>query len=384
MVNGSGPLENMDMTSKEFWRGRRVLITGHTGFKGAWLAFLLAERGASVFGFALPPEEPLSLYQQLHIEDRVASVCADINDGDRLRGLMAQARPEVIFHLAAQSLVRRSYGDPVETFATNLLGTVQLLQAARSSAVRSIVVVTSDKAYENCGWPWGYRETDRLGGHDPYSASKAAAEIAVSSMRRSYFAPYSANGHPARLATVRAGNVIGGGDWAADRLVPDIIRSCLGGNGTVELRNPTSVRPWQHVFDPLAFYVDVAERLFTRPDGVDDSWNIGPEPSDIHSVQEVANTLIEHLGTGRLAVRPARNDPHEASFLALDCSKARNLLGWRPRWNFTEAMKHTAEWYLSYHRGANLIDVSRAQIAAFEQRIAEFARSPSPQDLGLN
>lgn len=358
------------MTTDSFWRGRRVLVTGHTGFKGAWLSFQLAERGASVYGIALPPEEPLSLYRQLRIDERAVSVLADINDEERLTALIGEARPDVIFHLAAQSLVRRSYRHPVDTFATNVTGTVRLLQAARASEVRSIVVVTSDKAYENSGRAGGYRETDRLGGHDPYSASKAAAELAVSSMRRSYFAPYCANGHPARIATVRAGNVIGGGDWAVDRLIPDIVRGCIGGDGAVEIRNPKSVRPWQHVLDPLAFYLDLAERLATNPDQMDDTWNIGPDPAEVHSVEEVARALIERIGRGHIILRSDPNDPHEAGYLALDCSKARTALGWRPRWNFEEAISRAAEWYSSYYKGDDLIDVSRAQIAAFEREAA--------------
>ncbi len=366
------------MTTSGFWKGRRVLITGHTGFKGAWLAFWLAERGAKVWGLALPPETPLSLYGQLGIGGRVESVFANINDGERVSAVMSQARPEFVFHLAAQALVRRSFGDPVETFATNVLGTVQLLQAVRSSDARAVVVVTSDKAYENREWPWGYRETDQLGGHDPYSASKAAAELATSSMRLSYFAPYKANGHPARIATVRAGNVIGGGDWAMERLVPDIVRACFEGDGTVELRNPASVRPWQHVLDPLAFYLDLAERLATGPDQLDDAWNIGPSSHEIHSVQEVASALIAALGRGRLIARSDQRDLHEAGFLSLDCSKARRVFGWRPRWSFAETINRTAEWYSSCHLGKSPIEVSRSQLAAFENEEA----SPAPKNAG--
>lgn len=354
------------MKPDDFWRGRRVLMTGHTGFKGAWLAFWLAERGADVSALALAPAGQLALYEQLGISDRVRSVIADINDRPKLDDLLAVSRPDIVFHLAAQALVRPSYRDPVGTFATNVLGTVQLLDALRKTDARAVVVVTSDKAYENREWAWGYRETDELGGHDPYSASKGAAEIAVRSLRRSYFAPYVQGGHPARIATVRAGNVIGGGDWAEDRLVPDIVRSCLEGDGTVELRNPASIRPWQHVLDPLAFYMDLAERLCTSPDGVDDAWNIGPDPHDTHSVREVAEAMISALGRGRLNACPDREAPHEARLLALDCSKARASLKWRPRWGFAEAIRHTADWYAAWFRRDDLTAMSRAQLAAFD------------------
>jgi CDP-glucose 4,6-dehydratase len=377
--DGQGALEDVEMTSDGFWAGRRVMVTGHTGFKGAWLAFWLAERGASVCGLALAPEPGPSLYQQLGLGGRVDSVFADINDAVQLNAVMSRARPEIVFHLAAQALVRRSYAEPVETFATNVLGTVQLLQAVRGSEARAVVVVTSDKAYENREWPWGYRESDQLGGHDPYSASKAAAELAVNSMRRSYFSPYRQGGHPARLATVRAGNVIGGGDWAAERLVPDIVRSCLAGDDAVTLRNPASVRPWQHVLDPLAFYMELAERLITSPERMDEAWNIGPDLTESHTVQEVARLLIEVMGKGRLKTEVTAANLHEAGLLALDCAKARRAFGWRPRWGFAEAIHHTAEWYLACHRGGDPVAVSRAQIAAFEQKALRTAAEPDPE-----
>lgn len=355
------------MMTEEFWRGRRVLITGHTGFKGAWLSFWLAELGARVTALALPPAEPVSLFGQLRIDERVDSHLTDINNRPALDVVLAQAQPDVVFHLAAQALVRASYVNPVETFASNVLGTVQLLDAVRASDARAVIVVTSDKAYENREWPWGYRESDELGGHDPYSASKGAAELAVRSMRRSFFAPYAKAGHKARIATVRAGNVIGGGDWAADRLVPDVVRSCLREAGTVELRNPGSIRPWQHVLDPLAFYLDLAERLCTNPDGMDDAWNIGPDVHEVHSVRDVAGAMIRALGRGRLVERADAAAPHEARFLALDCSKARSVLNWRPRWRFEAAIRHTAEWYAAWSRNEDLVAMTRAQIAAFDQ-----------------
>lgn len=361
-------MEDLVIGQDGFWEGRRVLVTGHTGFKGAWLAFSLAERGAYVSALSLAPSGTMSLYDQLGIGNRVRSVIADINDRPKLDQLLSDAQPDVVFHLAAQALVRASYRDPVNTFASNVLGTVQLLDALRETDARAVVVVTSDKAYENREWPWGYRETDELGGHDPYSASKGATEIAVRSLRRSYFAPYAHEGHPARIATVRAGNVIGGGDWSEDRLVPDIVRNCLKDEGIIELRNPTSIRPWQHVLDPLAFYMDLAERLCIAPDGFDDAWNIGPDSSDSHSVRAVAEAMIKALGRGRLISRTAVGAPHEAGFLTLDCAKARSAFGWRPRWNFETAIQHTADWYAAWARGEDLVAVSRAQLVAFNSQ----------------
>lgn len=365
---GQTAMENMGMIPDSFWKGRRVMITGHTGFKGAWLAFWLVERGARVSGLALPPETDPSLFRQLNLDASIDTVFADVNDADQLNALMARARPDIVFHLAAQALVRRSYAEPVETFATNVVGTLQLLQAVRETDARAVVVVTSDKAYENREWHKGYRETDQLGGHDPYSASKAAAELAVNSMRRSFFAPYRPDGHPARIATVRAGNVIGGGDWAAERLVPDIVRGCLSAEGQVELRNPNSVRPWQHVLDPLACYMELAERLIIRPEQMDEAWNVGPDSGESYTVGQVARTLVNSLGSGQVVERSAAAELHEAGILALDCTKAREILGWRPRWGFAETISRTAEWYAAWHRGEDPTAICRAQIAAFEER----------------
>ena len=258
----------------DFWRGRRVLITGHTGFKGAWLALWLADMGANVVGVALKPASTPNLFEAIAIEQYVRTFFVDINNRSELIAIFSEHRPEIVLHLAAQSLVRFSYQQPIETFATNVVGVVTLLDVVRlTPSVRSVVVVTSDKCYENEEWLWGYRENDMLGGHDPYSASKGCAEIATAAMRKSFFVPVAPNGHPARIATVRAGNVVGGGDWADDRLVPDIIRGCFGSNGEVILRNPNSVRPWQHVLEPLCGYLEIAQRLATTPDGIDEGWN---------------------------------------------------------------------------------------------------------------
>ena len=348
-----------------FWAGRRVVITGHTGFKGAWLAFWLAELGAEVSGLALPPDTTPNLHDILDLPARGRFVHADINDRAALDKLIRSARPEVVIHMAAQALVRRSYAAPIETFAANVVGVVTLLDVVRHCPeTRAVVIVTSDKAYENLNWPWGYRETDALGGHDPYSASKACAEIAAASMRRAYF---HSGGHPARIATARAGNVIGGGDWAADRLTPDIVRGCLSEEGVVRLRNPAAVRPWQHVLEPLSAYLMLAQRLYTAPDGVDEAWNIGPDAAENRPVRMVAEALVAALGRGRIELTPEVDAPHEAHLLALDCAKARARLGWRPRLDFAATIALTASWYSAWARGEAMAPLTSAQIASFTE-----------------
>lgn len=351
------------LVTSEFWSGRRVLITGQTGFKGAWLTFWLAELGAEVSGLALPPSTTPNLHDILNLPARGQFMHADINDHAALHSLMLAARPEVVIHMAAQALVRRSYAAPVETFATNVVGVATMLDVVRHCPeTRAVVVVTSDKVYENLNWPWGYRETDELGGHDPYSASKACAELVTTSMRHSFF---HVGGHPARIATARAGNVIGGGDWAEDRLVPDIVRGCLGNEGIVRLRNPDAVRPWQHVLEPLGAYLSLAERLCTAPDGIDEAWNIGPDASENRPVRMVADALVAALGCGRIELAREANAPREAHLLALDSSKARIRLGWRPRLDFAATIDLTAAWYSLWARGESMPALTKAQIAAY-------------------
>lgn len=346
-----------------FWFGRRVLITGNTGFKGAWLSFWLAELGAQVSGLALAPSSSPSLYELLGLSTVSQSVFSDINDQIRLAALFRSAMPEVVIHMAAQPLVRQSYATPVETFMTNVIGTVNVLEAVRHcSETRAVVIVTTDKCYENHNWHWGYRETDSLGGHDPYSASKACAETVTTAMRRSYF---SDGRHPAQIATVRAGNVIGGGDWSEDRLVPDIVRGCLGTDHIVRLRNPRAVRPWQHVLDPLCAYLSIAERLHDGEKGFDEAWNIGPDAGDNQSVLSVAEAMVDALGHGRIEVSSEVNPLHEANLLMLDCAKARGRLGWRPKLDFAVAVGLTAQWYRSWSNGADMVEVTRTQIARF-------------------
>jgi CDP-glucose 4,6-dehydratase len=348
--------------NSDFWRGRRVFLTGHTGFKGAWLAFWLQHMGARVTGFALPATTTPSLHGVLGLED---GHLGDICDGAALTAAMVAAQPDVLFHLAAQAIVRTSYDDPVGTFATNVTGTAQVLNAVRGiPSVKSVIVVTSDKCYENREWAWAYRETDALGGHDPYSASKSAAELITASMRKSYFAPYRADGHPARIATARAGNVIGGGDWSKDRLIPDIVRGLA--QGTVDIRNPNSVRPWQHVLEPLSVYLGLAELLAQAGEGFDTSYNVGPSADDTRSVWDVARALSDQIGNVALQ-KPAQSAAmHEANLLTLDCSLAQQKLGWKPRWGFEDAVSATAQWYKHWLSGDDMRAVTMAQIDLFE------------------
>ncbi len=358
-----------------YWNGRRVLVTGHTGFKGSWLTFWLASIGAKVSGVGLPPVTQPNLYSILRLDGRCQSMIGDIKQPGVLADAIRNFEPEVIIHMAAQALVLASYHDPVGTYETNVIGVVRLLDAVRhSSSVRSVVVVTSDKCYENREQIWGYRETDALGGHDPYSSSKGAAEIAAQSMQKSFFRPFVADGHPARIATVRAGNVIGGGDWSSNRLVPDIIRGLLGPEGVVHLRNPKAVRPWQHVLEPLSAYVRIAELLDVAPAGIDEAWNIGPDSRDTRPVIELGEALATALGTGKLILGTNAGEPHEATLLTLDCTKAHTKLGWQPRLLFEDCVRWTAEWYAAWHRSQDMSEFTLRQIAHFEEMRATLHR----------
>lgn len=361
-------MENLGLTHFS-WAGRRILVTGHTGFKGAWLSLCLAESGARVFGYALPPATDPSLFHLAGLDQVVTSTFADINDAAALSRALEESQPEFVFHLAAQALVRPSYVDPVGTFATNVGGVVTLLQAIRATqSVRAVVVVTSDKCYDNKEWVWGYRESDPLGGRDPYSASKGCAEIAARSMQMSFFQPFIPTGHPARIATMRAGNVIGGGDWSEDRLVPDIVRGCLGASGEVMLRNPRAVRPWQHVLEPIDAYLRAAILLVHAVEGIDQAWNVGPEAADIREVGQVAQSLVARLGTGSMRIETLADAPHEAKLLVLDCAKAKAGLGWHPTLSFDDCISFTADWYANWHAGCDMAAFTREQIANYRQR----------------
>lgn len=334
------------------------MVTGHTGFKGSWLAFLLNEIGGEVLGYALPPKGPESHFESLGLARSINHIEGDVRDGERLLATMREFQPEFVFHLAAQALVRQSYIDPKSTFEVNVIGSVNLLEAVRQcESVRSLVYITSDKCYENLEWVWGYRENDRVGGHDPYSASKAAAEIVFSAYSRSFFMHRSSLG----AATTRAGNVIGGGDWATDRIVPDCIRAIQSGQ-PIRLRNPQATRPWQHVLEPLSGYLLLAARLRESPATYAGSWNFGPPSSEVRTVLDVAETIVAGFGRGSLSVTPGDGKQHEARLLQLNCDKAHQLLGWHPRWNVEQTLAMTTNWYKAVLEGAEASTITRQQL----------------------
>lgn len=344
-----------------FWNGKRVLVTGHTGFKGSWLCELLLARGSEVSGLALEPNTEPALFRQLGLEARMDHRVADIRNPAAVARRVHEVRPQVVLHLAAQSLVRRSYREPVETWATNVMGTAHVLEAVRALQDDCIVViVTTDKVYENREWEHLYRETDRLGGHDPYSASKAATELVAASYRKSFL---TATG--TRLATARSGNVIGGGDWAEDRIVPDIARA-FGAGHALAVRNARAVRPWQHVLDPLSGYLRLAEALGGTSVGeMQESFNFGPEPADQRTVAELVEAAQGHWA-GDWQDRTDPRAPHEAGRLSLSIERARATLDWQPRWDFARAVAETITWYRAVIEGADPLETTLAQIAAYE------------------
>ena len=344
----------------DLYRDKRVFITGHTGFKGAWLALTLSELGAHVAGYALKPEEG-SHFESLGLKNTIHHIEADIRDGDRLTTEMKNFKPNYVFHLAAQALVRKSYREPRETFETNVLGSLNLLEAVRKTEeVSSLVYITSDKCYENKEWVWGYKETDSLGGVDPYSASKASAEILFSSYSRSFFSGRK----NFAMASARAGNVIGGGDWSEDRIIPDCVRAITTGNPII-LRNPKSTRPWQHVLEPLSGYLMLGTKLNENSGKIDGSWNFGPDASEAVTVEDVALAMISEFGKGSIEIVEDAAHLHEAGLLQLNCDKARNLLGWKPTWDARKTLVETASWYQRIHAGESAIEVTRGQIIEF-------------------
>jgi CDP-glucose 4,6-dehydratase len=344
----------------EFWTGKTVLVTGHTGFKGSWLSLWLEELGAQVAGFALAPKMEINLFDQLGLSDRIDHHIGDIRDASAVAARVADVQPDVVFHLAAQSLVLEGYESPVETWQTNVMGTAHLIEALRKQDKRcAAVMVTTDKVYENREDGRAYREDDALGGHDPYSASKAGMEIAISSWRRSFLGDTDI-----RMASARAGNVIGGGDWAENRIVPDIARA-LGARARIGVRNPNSVRPWQHVLEPLSGYMTLAERLWQSDDpALQSSFNFGPSPQEVRPVRDlVLNALTHWPGDWSDTSQP--NARHEAGLLSLDPKKARDILGVTPRWSFEKAVEQTINWYKSVHGGTDPLQLSIRQIAGF-------------------
>lgn len=337
-------------TFNNFYKGKRVLITGHTGFKGSWLSIWLHELGAEVVGVALNPFSKRDNFVLSGIGNRIkADIRADIRDGKRMKDIFAAYRPEIVFHLAAQPLVRLSYEIPVETYETNMMGTINVMEAMRATdSVRLGMMITTDKCYENKEQIWGYRENEPMGGYDPYSSSKGAAEIAISSWRRSFFNPTDyGTKHNVSLASVRAGNVIGGGDWAIDRIIPDCIRG-LEKNGRIEIRSPKSVRPWQHVLEPLSGYMLLAQRMFEEPTRYCESWNFGPRAESITTVWEVAEKMVANYGSGTLCDVSDANALHEAKLLMLDISKAKFQLGWEPRLDIDSCIALVVDWYKRY------------------------------------
>ena len=353
----------------EFWRGKRVLVTGHTGFKGSWLALWLTRLGAEVVGYALPPRSPRDLYPRAGVGAALTSIDGDVRDAHRLREVIAEHRPEIVFHLAAQALVRASFTDPVETYATNVLGTVHLLDGVRrEEGVRVVVNVTSDKCYENRETERPYVEDDPMGGADPYSSSKGCAELVTAAYRRSFFPTEQAAVHGVAVATARAGNVIGGGDWAPDRLVVDVMRSYLG-EGPLTIRNPDAVRPWQFVLEPLAGYLTLAERSWSEPQRFARAWNFGPELGDCQPVRWLVDRIARAWGATE-GWTPARGrHPHEAQLLLLDAGLARRELSWRPRLDLDEAVDWTIDWYRTYGAGGDVRAVTLQQIDRYASRV---------------
>lgn len=345
----------------ESYQGKRVFITGHTGFKGSWLSFWLTKLGAEVCGYALPAERPDALFHRLQLSRSIRHIEADIRDFDRLKAALDEFQPAMVFHLAAQALVRRSYLEPKLTVDTNVGGSLNLLDCVRSSAgIRALVFVTSDKCYLNKEWIWGYRENDELGGHDPYSASKAAAELLFESYSRSFFQQQPLLG----AASARAGNVIGGGDWSTDRVVPDAIRS-LSTESPIRLRNPSATRPWQHVLEPLSGYLKLGARLAADPMRFAGSWNFGPRTTAVRTVMDLCQGLVSEWGGGSVQSVADANAPHEAQLLTLNCDKAAQLLDWIPRWDFNSTVRETAQWYKRVLSGESAETVTEEQIGSY-------------------
>lgn len=360
MAVKSGTMESV-VIDKTFWQNKSVLITGHTGFKGSWLSLWLTQLGAKVTGYALAPNTTPSIYEALELKTIINSAMADISDLSRLSELVNQTQPDVVFHLAAQSLVKPSYLEPVETYQTNVMGTVNLLEAVRHCpSVQAVVVVTSDKCYENHEWSWPYRENDRLGGHDPYSNSKGCAELVTSAYRQSFFM-----GNKTAVASARAGNVIGGGDWSEYRLIPDLIKANQTGH-SLEIRHPRAIRPWQHVLEPLSGYLLLAQHMVERGAEVADAWNFGPAMEDTKPVDYIVE-FAQQRWPSLDWFAPQHNEHHEASILMLDCSKARQQLDWQPVWHIDDALSLTFDWYDAFYSGKPMREISLQQIQQFVQ-----------------
>jgi len=369
-----GALEELAM-NPAFWKYKKVLITGHTGFKGSWLSLWLQQLDAKVIGYALPPPTQPSLFALANVAQNMTSIHGDVRDYEAVKSTLAEHRPEIVIHMAAQPLVRYSYEHPLETYATNVMGTAHVLEAVRQTkSVKAVIVVTSDKCYQNNEWDWGYRENDALGGHDPYSNSKACAELVTAAYRSSYFnsawaqttcPPYLNAHHSAALASVRAGNVIGGGDWAQDRLVPDVMNALME-RRTPMIRNPAAVRPWQHVLEPLHGYLMLAERLWEEGAAFAEAWNFGPDAEAARPVAWIVQKLAEMWGSSYKYTTEAAAQPHETHSLYLDYSKARNRLDWAPHLTLVTALEWVVEWHRAYVRKADMRAVAITQIVRYQ------------------
>ena len=365
-------MEGVGMNSS-FWMGKRIFITGHTGFKGSWLSLWLQQLGAKVTGYALQPPTNPSMFDIARVGAGMTSIIADIRDGNKLTSFMRQAAPDIVIHMAAQPLVRRSYIDPVETYSANVMGTVYLLEAVRqTNSVRAVVNVTTDKCYENKEWLWGYRESDPMGGFDPYSSSKGCAELVTAAYRNSFFNPAKFSQHKVAIATARAGNVIGGGDWAEDRLIPDICRA-LGSGQSVGIRNPHATRPWQHVLEPLSGYLALAEKLYTKGADFAEAFNFGPAEGDAKPVQWIVEQITHQWGSGASWHLDIESQPHESHFLKLDCSKARSELSWSPRWKLGEALNAATDWYKAY---LSKVDMQKFSLQQIEKYLVDLPSEP--------
>lgn len=354
--------------NQSFWKDKRVFLTGHTGFKGSWLSLWMQALGAEVTGFALSPPTSPSMFEVANIADGMKSIIGDIRDLAALQNAMHEVNPEIVIHMAAQPIVRYSYTNPVETYATNVMGSVHLLEAIRNTkGVKAVVNVTSDKCYMNREWVWGYREEDAMGGYDPYSNSKGCAELLTAAYRSSFFNPQNYSNHGVAVASARAGNVIGGGDWASDRLIPDFIRAIVAGDKVV-IRSPNSVRPWQHVLEPLSGYLLLAKKLYTQGSQFAEAWNFGPSDSDAKSVAWIIDYLVDKWADGAgFKVDQFEINPHEAHFLKLDCSKARMSLGWKPQWDISETIQRICLWHKAHLSGQDMKTYTLNEIEQYQK-----------------
>jgi CDP-glucose 4,6-dehydratase len=369
---------------REFWEGRRVFLTGHTGFKGSWLSLWLSRLGAEVVGYALDPPTDPSLYEQAGVASCLHAIHGDVRDYDRLKAAIAQSQPEVILHLAAQSVVRIGYENPVENYATNVMGTVHLLEAVRTLKHKCVIVnVTSDKCYENREWVWGYRENEPMGGHDPYSNSKGCAELVTSAYRDSYFPPESLHEHGVALASARAGNAIGGGDWTAHQLIPDLMRAFMSDRPCL-IRNPLSHRPWQFVLEPLRGYLVLAQRLADDGAKFATGWNFGPSDADARPVSCIADTLAEKWGREASWLQDSAAYAKEACALKLDASKAATYLDWHPVLPLERALTWIVEWYRAFEDGSDLRDITLRQIMRYEGLLPGFGQMQIPEIVHQN